>query len=236
MRAAQELAPVLRTLQRRYGNGQPCEPRDPFAMILWENAAYLVSDEVRTRVFAELKKRIGIDPVRILAAPARELEQTVREGGMHPQHRAEKLRRCAAISLEFASGDLSTALKTLSLQKARALLKKFPGIGDPGADKILLLCGYAAVPALESNGLRVLARLGFAEEDPSYARAYKLAISVLKAAEPDLEAAFFLLRAHGRELCRRNEPLCTVCPVSKGCFYRRAAGGNQRSNSSATIR
>ena len=38
------------------------------------------------------------------------------------------------------------------------ILKRFPGIGDPGADKILLCSRGAATLAPESNALRVLLR------------------------------------------------------------------------------
>jgi endonuclease-3 len=48
--------------------------------------------------------------------------------------------------------------------KAKKLLMRFPMIGEPGAEKILLFCGALAVLALESNGLRVLVRVGVAEE------------------------------------------------------------------------
>ena len=44
------------------------------------------------------------------------------------------------------------------------MLKKFPAIGDPGVDKILLLTRTEPVMALDSNGLRVLVRLGFGAE------------------------------------------------------------------------
>jgi hypothetical protein len=43
-------------------------------------------------------------------------------------------------------------------------LKRFPGIGDPGAEKILLFIHSYPVMALDSNGTRVLCRVGFSEE------------------------------------------------------------------------
>ena len=39
-------------------------------------------------------------------------------------------------------------------------LKRFPSIGDPGAEKILLFTRSYPVMALDSNGLRVLCRVG----------------------------------------------------------------------------
>ena len=54
--------------------------------------------------------------------------------------------------------------------KARRALKRFPGIADPGADKLLLFAGVTPYLALDSNGLRVLLRLGYGEEDDAPTR------------------------------------------------------------------
>jgi hypothetical protein len=50
-----------------------------------------------------------------------------------------------------------------------------PGIGPPGADRVDLLTGSRAVLALDANGLRVLARLGYGDPSRSYAASYRLA-------------------------------------------------------------
>ena len=183
----------------------------------WENAGYLIDDARRGMVFNALKREIGVRPAQILAAKPARIAHVIREGGMRPQQRAEKLQRCAEIAIQLADGDLARALETLPQSKRRSLLKHFPGIGDPGADKILLLCGYATVPALDSNGLRVLQRLGLAFEDPSYARAYKSAATALQGGVVDFVEAFALLREHGRELCKRSAPVCPACPIRKSC-------------------
>ncbi len=141
---------------------------------------------------------------------------------MQPAHRAAKVKRCAEIALEKADGDLERALKVLPLAKARTLLKCFPGIAEPGADKVLLLCGLAGSPALDSNGIRVLARLGFIAEEPSYARMYRAGVAVIRSegmARSKAATAFALLREHGRELCKRSLPLCAACPLQKKCAY-----------------
>lgn len=214
-----KLADALRVLHEQYGDVELPEPRTPFELIVWENAGYLVDDERRASAFDALKRKIGSQPAQILAARPERLADAIREGGMQPQQRAEKLRRCAELAIQFAGGDLASTLKSMPVQKRRALLKRFPGIADPGADKILLLCGYDARPALESNGLRVMQRLGFVEEDPSYARMYNAATAVLSQGGVDFVEAFTVLREHGRELCKRNAPVCPVCPLREVCPY-----------------
>jgi len=193
---------------------------EPFELILFENAAYLVDDERRWEVFESLRKAIGTRPQDILGAAPADVEAALARGGMHPHRRAEKLRRCAEIAIEELGGDVRTAL-ALPLGKARRTLMKFPGIGEPGADKILLWTGTAPILALDSNALRTLVRLGFAEEQSNYAAMYRSAQQAMKDHRPEgiepLIRASELLRHHGQTLCRRTRPECPRCPLRERC-------------------
>jgi endonuclease III len=193
-------------------------------MILLENVAYLVGDEQREAAFDALRDRVGLSPVEIVTAPEERLVEVARLGGMHPARRVEKLRRVAEIALQEFEGDLQSVL-TQTLAKAKRALKKFPGIGDPGAEKILLFTRTQPVLALESNGLRAMMRLGYGEEQKTYSATYR---SVQEAVEPELKNDFDwliethqLLRRHGQELCKRSEPRCVECPLKLNCrFYQ----------------
>ncbi|MGZ5380951.1 MAG: hypothetical protein ACXWFQ_03765, partial [Thermoanaerobaculia bacterium] len=96
---------------------------------------------------------------------------------------------------------------------------------EPGADKLLLAAGSAVTLAPDSNGLRVLVRLGYATEDANYAKTYRAVAEAVAPELPDdtawLVAAHQLLRRHGRETCRRSEPRCEICPLAKGCDFAR---------------
>lgn len=96
-------------------------------------------------------------------------------------------------------------------------------IGQPGAEKILMFSGVLGVLALESNGLRVLVRLGFGEERKSYAATYKsvreVTLEELPADPSLLTNAHLVLRQHGQTLCLRNDPVCHDCPVRRECGF-----------------
>ena len=196
-------------------------PTDPFQMILWENIGYLIDDERRRVLFDAFDAEVGLDPKAIADADDAVLLPLANRGGMRPETRVERWRTIARIVLERCDGDLDRTLRALPLAKARSLLKLFPVIGDPGADKILLLSGIAARPSLESNGLRSLVRLGFLKEQASYTAWYKAAIEVLVSqGRPDrdwLADAHLLLREHGKALCKRGEPICMACPLEPVC-------------------
>jgi endonuclease III len=217
------LPQVIERLQAHYGRPKVPKLNGPWEMILWENVAYLAGDDRRAEAFQTLKKRIGTEPARILSASDEALLEVTRHGILADQF-ANKLRKCAQLVLEEFDGDLRPVLK-LPVAKARKALQKFPGIGEPGAEKILLLCHTHPVLALDSNGLRVLLRLGFGEEKKSYSTTYRL---VQKAAEDGLNKdyswlihAHLLLRHHGQELCKRTKPECKQCPLAADCeFYQ----------------
>lgn len=217
---------VVTKLAKLYPAPRPLT--DPLALIVWENIGYLIDDARRAELFAEFGRRVGLDADKILRAPGAVLLDIAKRGGMNPGTRVSRLKNIAAIAQAAGKDGLLVALKALPLPKARALLKKFPAIADPGADKILLFSGISVQPALELNGLRVLVRLGFAEQKPSYSQSYKAAVRAL-AGEGEMDRkwlmqAYTSLRAHGQTLCKRSAPLCVACPLDKSCAHMPAVG------------
>ena len=216
---------IIRKLEKFYGRPKPPKITDPLELILFENVAYLADDEKRTAAFTALKKKIGTRPEQILKASQKQLEEITRMGGIVPELRAQRLRQIAELVHYIFKDDLASELKK-PLAQAKKALKKFPTIGDPGAEKILLFTGTHPVLALESNGLRVLVRLGFAEEQKSYSATYRGVQQALAGQLPSscdaLIAAHQLLRQHGQELCKRTRPLCEAgCPLTAECRYFR---------------
>ena len=74
------------------------------------------------------------------------------------------------------------------------------------------------VMALDSNGLRVLYGVGFAEEQKNYSATYHSIQDAIRGQVPkdydSLIRANQLLRQHGQELCKRSKPHCAECPLS----------------------
>jgi len=216
------LAAILRELEKLYGKPKKPIPKSPLEWILWENIAYLVDDDRRERAFDALATKVGLTAEEIARASSKVLYEVTQLGGMHPEDRVDRLKGIAELALEHGGGDLSQVLD-LEPAVARKVLKKFPSIGDPGAEKILMFCGASRVLALESNGLRVLTRLGFGEEKKSYSATYKSAQDAIASGlETDsawLARAHQLLRAHGQALCKRTSPDCDACALTANCGF-----------------
>ncbi len=112
-----------------------------------------------------------------------------------------------------------------------ALKRRFPSVAEPGADRILMLCGSHAVLGMESNALRVLCRLGYGKETKNYTKMYRDARDAAMAELPKrarmMAEASLLLREHGKETCKTSAPRCEECPVTSACAWYRAHTRNQ---------
>jgi endonuclease-3 len=219
-----DLRAVVVLLEAAHGAPEPPLASEPFAAVVWENAAYLVDDERRRRVYERLRDTVGITPEALLSLSAEELARLIEDGGMLPAHRAAKLQEAAAIAGEIGLDELR---RQAAAGTGARLLRRFPGIAEPGADRLMLLAHGKRTLAPDSNALRVLVRLGFAAAGDSYSAQYRAAAA---AAAPQLPEDFAwlvrareLLRRHGQEVCRRTEPRCAMCPLTRLCSWYAAS-------------
>jgi endonuclease III len=131
------------------------------------------------------------------------------------------------------NGDLGPVLRLPTAEAVRELAR-YPSIGKPGAERILLLCGAAPVLALDSNAMRVLLRLGYGREGATYAQTHRMVQGAGEAELPQTvtarRRAHLLLRHHGQTICRRTHPRCHTCPLRIDCpsaetFMRHSTAG-----------
>ena len=216
------LAKILDTLEKVYGKPKPPHPTDPYEMLVYVVCGYPASDAACAKGFQALKKEVGIAPDDLLAAPESKLAELMRLGGIVPEIRAKRLKEVAGLVKHVFGGSLRAEMKK-PLREIRKMLKQFPTIGDPGADKILLFSDTAPIAAVPSNCVHLAPRLGFGEEKKNYAATYKSAQEAISAELPvdrdSLLRAYLLLKRHGQETCKIARPRCGECVVSSECFY-----------------
>ena len=218
---ASRLATLIRRLRTFHGAPVPPPVRDPYRLVLLEQVGYLAADTDRLAAFRLLEQRVGTDPDAILRAPASVLRAVTRRGGaIAVSQRAARLRQVAHRVRAVWNGDLGP-VRRLPLAQARRELARYPAIGEPGAERILLLSGSHPVLGLDSNALRVLQRLGYGKPAAQWAKAYR---SAQRAGERQLRPtvaarreAYLLLREHGKTVCRRTAPRCQECPIRPDC-------------------
>jgi endonuclease-3 len=220
--AMPDLERVIAVLKRRYGEPKPPPAKGPFQLVLWENACYLLSDQRRAAVFDGLRQQVGFNASAIWNADTAVLLPLARMGGMRPEARVFRWREIARLTLDRFGGDLDNILKE-PYDKAKRALQAFPSIGAPGAEKILMFCGVVTGLPVESNGLRLLTRLGYGRSQKSYAATYRsIQEALLDELPRDARAisrAHLLFREHGQTICKNNSPLCHECSVEPLCAY-----------------
>lgn len=219
----QPLAAILDTLESFYGVQVPGSPVDPYLFLIWWHCGYPPSEERCNRGWEALTTAVGVGVSELAVARSSRLARALKAGGMVPELRAARLKSIARTVLEDYAGDLRAALVAVPADEARKRLRKFPGIGAPGADRILLFAGLEPVAAVPSGSPYVLVRIESGREGAKYTATYARAQQLIEARLPaTLEArsrAYLLLQRHARELCKARNPKCGECPLTGSCRY-----------------
>ena len=213
---------LLDQLEAFHGPQEPRWPIDPYQFLIWWHCGYPASDAACSRGWQALSKSVGIEPAQILAASPAKLAAALKAGGMVPELRAARLLEIAQRVQNDFGGDLHAGLVG-TVSQVRKELKKFPGMGDPGVDRILLFAHVAAIAAVPSNCPHVLVRIQAGKEPEDYGATYRLAKSALERELPAqfhaLTRAYLLLKEHGQTVCKRSKPQCDRCPLRDNCAY-----------------
>ena len=213
---------LLDNLESFYGPQKPSWPTDPYSFLIWWHCGYPASDDSCAKGWASLTKSIGSTPEKLLAATPEKLAAALEPGGMVPELRALRLKEIAMRVKDQFDGDLITTLRGAP-DNARKILKKFPNIADPGADRILLFAHLAPIAAVPSNCPHVLVRILLGRERENYGANYREAQEAIKSQIPaTFEArirAYLLLKHHGQTTCKRTNPKCDQCPVNATCAF-----------------
>lgn len=220
------LAHLLDELEAYYGEKTANWPTDPYLYLVWLHCGYPASDTRCAKGWDSLTSQVGVDVERILAATPEQLAKSLKPGGMVPELRAMRLKEIAERIAKQYGGDLRSGLNGLSVAQARAALKQFPNIAEPGTDRILLFAGISPVAAVPSNCPHVLVRIQVGAERENYSKTYREAQRMIEEGLPprfDSRArAYLLLKNHGQQLCKSSNPKCDACPVVPNCSF--AAG------------
>jgi endonuclease III len=220
--ATPRITDILDSLESNYGALDPAAPTDPYEFLIWWHCGYPASEERCSKGWAALTREVGIAPKQLTAASTAKLVGAIKAGGMVPDLRASRLKEIAAAVQGEYGGDLRSALSRLSAPQARKALKAFPGIGNPGADRILLFSRLSPVAAVPSACPHVLVRVLQGPEGQKYVANYAAAQRMLNALPATFDErirGYLLVARHGHELCKRSSPLCGRCPLRAKCAF-----------------
>ncbi|NEQ30552.1 MAG: A/G-specific adenine glycosylase [Leptolyngbya sp. SIO4C5] len=179
--------------------------RDPY--VIWISEIMLQQTQVKTVLPYYQRWLQQFPTVEALAAAD---QQTVLKAwqGLGYYARARNLHRAAQAVVQQHQGQFPRQL---------AAAIALPGIGRTTAGGILSAAFNQAVPILDGNVKRVLARLIALPQPPSKAldRLWSLSATLLDPQQPrDFNQALMDL---GATLCTRHSPACLLCPWQRHC-------------------
>lgn len=218
-RSPRRVVPILKALEKAYGRPRlrrkgRLRPLDELiATILSQNTTDLNSD----RAWEALKRRYRTWDA-VLRAPCRQVEATIRVGGLAPtksRRIREVLRKVRADRGRF---DLDF-LADLPVEEAEAYLREFKGVGLKTIRCVLLFSCDKPVLPVDTHIHRVGKRLGLLPAKATPERAHE----VLQEITPQREIYPFhvnLIR-HGRRVCKAQRPLCDACAIARLCDHDR---------------
>lgn len=172
------------------------------------------NDANRDRAYETLLARFGSLGI-VKDAPAEEIAQAIRIGGLHRQKAVRIKEVLERIENDQGALDLSF-LDVLPLAEAMTWLLASPGVGKKTAGIVLLFSFCKPYFPVDTHIRRTLTRVGLVEPraDP-----HDRMNSLLP---PDV-ALMIALHLHlirlGRETCHPRNPECEICPLHTECAW-----------------
>lgn len=186
---------------------------DPYR--IWVSEAMLQQTRVET-VIPYYRRWLELFPdVEALAAATRD-QVLLAWQGLGYYRRAAHLHEGARVVRERHGGRVPDTLEAL---------RELPGVGAYTAGAVASIAFGRAVPAVDGNAKRVLARL-FDEPAPTAAWLRRRAGALVDPARPgDWNQALMEL---GATVCTSRAPACSDCPLSPWCAARNAGTQEER--------
>ncbi len=154
---------------------------------------------------------------RVAQADEAEIERHIRTAGLS----RVKAPRIKAI-LQQVIGERGKAdlefLRDWPAEKAYEYLTGFGGVGPKTALCTLLFAFGMPVFPVDTHIYRIAQRLGVLSERVPFARAHEALTPLIAPA--DRYEMHVLLIAHGRTICRAQNPKCGECGLRRWCGYR----------------
>ena len=206
---------VHQLLIEEYGQREWRPRLDPLSELIFTILSQNTSDVNRDRAWSRLKARFPTWE-SVLAADTAELAEAIRPGGL-ANVKAPRIQEVLRV-IKREQGEFTLDfLAEMKVDEARRWLTSLHGVGPKTAAIVLLFSlGKPAFP-VDTHVHRVSQRLGLIGLKTSREQAHD---ALEKLLPPEIYYTFHLnLIAHGREVCKSQQPRCATCVLRKHCGY-----------------
>lgn len=209
---------VCQTLIGAYGRprfGNPSDPLDDLIYIMLSNKT---SPGSARAAYQRLRRRFRTwDDVS--TAPIAALRSILKPAGLSKIKSKQIRAALRAIKNKFGACDL-WPLKRFSVESAQNCLVALPGVSEKVAKCVMIYTLNFPVLPVDAHVHRIARRLGWTNRR----RADQCHPELEALIPPSFRHGFHVgCIAHGRQICRPNNPLCDRCCVSRYCDFFKAA-------------
>ncbi|MGD8506164.1 MAG: endonuclease III [Candidatus Bathyarchaeota archaeon] len=214
MREKERAQEILQILRREFPFPEWTDTHEePFSTLIRTVLSQATNDRNRDEAFRNLSEKFKITAEALAEADVKEIEKTIRTGGLH-RSKSRVIRALSRIIVGKFDGALDF-VHSLPFEDARRLLMDLPGVGPKTADVVLLFSANKPVLPVDTHVNRVSKRLGLVESNADYEHT-RLTLQSLYSPENYL-AVHLLLITLGRKFCKARNPLHKFCPVNMLC-------------------
>lgn len=185
----------------------------PFAVLVSVVLSQATERKGNIRAFKNLKEHFELTPKSMAKADVSELAECIKPAGLH-NNKSVKIRKMAQVIVDEYGGNLNNLL-SLSKEKARERLMSLPGVGQKTADVVLNLVSNVPVFPIDTHIERIAKRLPLVDIKAGYGE-IKAAFERWTPAN-ERRAFHLTLIEHGREVCKKINPKCEICPIFNYC-------------------
>jgi endonuclease-3 len=204
---------VVENLDGEYGPKRNRRDLGPLDELILTILSQQNSSASTKAVFAELTRRFPTWE-EALAAPAGEIEDAIRSGGLAKMKATRIKALLEAVAADRGRLDLSF-LAGLAPDDALAYLTRFKGVGPKTARCTLLFALGMDLFPMDVHIFRILGRLGLLDAKWSDERAHREAAALVPTGKHF--TAHVNLIEHGRKVCRPTSPRCHACCLIDYC-------------------
>lgn len=207
---------VDKLLARVYGDKRWRRHAEPIDELVATVLSQHTNDANRDKAFRQLKRRFP-NWEQVLSAPVRSIAAAIKPAGLSNQ-KAPRIKAMLQKIAEANGGKLSLDfLGDMPVSEAMGWLKKLPGVGPKTAACVLLFSFGKPVFPVDTHIYRISKRLGWLDEKVSEAKANEL---LDKVVPNEIKYRLHLnMIAHGRNICKPQNPRCGECPIKHLCDY-----------------
>ena len=209
-------------LLAEYGD-HPWHPREPIATLVSAILSQNTNDVNRDRAFERLRERFATwEAVRDAEVSA--VVEALRPAGLSNMKGPRIQNALRAISARQGALNLDF-LAEMDVEETKAWLTSLKGVGPKTA--AIVLCFALGKPAfpVDTHVHRVTKRLGLIGPKTTREQAHIVLEELLPV---EIYYPFHMnLIAHGRQVCKSQQPRCEVCVLQEYCDYFRTVKETQ---------